>query len=109
MDKRIERVYRTRTLTAEEAARANTIRRKVMEEFPPLATAHKPRLDSISEELREAIRASDRSVRQIADDAGLSDELLSRFLSGERDIRMATADKLAETLGLKLIAGSGRQ
>lgn len=27
---------------------------------------------------------------------------IPRFLSGERDIRMATADKLAEVLGLKL-------
>lgn len=109
MVKKFERVYRNRKLTPEEAARANEIRRKVMEEFPPLSSAKTPRLDSLSEELREAIRASDRSVRQIADDAGLSDVLLSRFLSGERDIRMATADKLAETLGLKLSAGSGRQ
>ena len=39
---------------------------------------------------------------QIAQDAGVSQIVLSRFLSGERDIRMATADKLAEALGLKL-------
>jgi hypothetical protein len=32
--------------------------------------------------------------------------VVARFLSGERDIRMATADKLAETLGLKLASAS---
>jgi len=32
--------------------------------------------------------------------------VISRFLSGERDIRMATADKLAGILGLKLGAGT---
>jgi hypothetical protein len=103
-----ERIYRDRKLTAEEADRDAEIRRKVMEEFPPLATVKPPRLDSLSEELREAIRADHRTVPQIADAAGISDALLARFLSGERDIRMATADKLADALGLKLSAGSQR-
>jgi len=43
---------------------------------------------------------------QIAQDAGVSQIVVSRFLSGERDIRLATADKLAEALGLKLSTGS---
>jgi len=29
----------------------------------------------------------------------------SRFSSGKRDIRLATADRLAHALGLKLVAG----
>ena len=37
--------------------------------------------------------------------AGVSQIVISRFLSGERDIRMATADKLAGALGLKLGVG----
>jgi hypothetical protein len=39
---------------------------------------------------------------QIAQEASVSQIVLSRFLSGERDIRMATADKLARVLGLGL-------
>ena len=50
--------------------------------------------------LRDALRASDKSMHQIAQDAGVSQIVVSGFLSGERD--MATADKLAEALGLKL-------
>jgi len=52
--------------------------------------------------LREAIRSSGKSVYQIAKEADVSQIVISRFLSGERDIRMATADKLAETLGITL-------
>lgn len=40
----------------------------------------------------------------IAQEAGVSQIVLSRFLSGERDIRMGAADKLAEALNLKLAA-----
>ena len=46
------------------------------------------------------------TVYQIAKGAHVSQIIISRFLSGERDIRMATADKLANALGLELVAGS---
>jgi hypothetical protein len=104
MTKRIERVYRNRKLTPEEAARDNAVRQKVMREFPPVSASRNVTSDSLSHELREAIRASGRTVYQIAQDAGVSQIVVSRFLSGERDIRMATADKLADVLGLKLAA-----
>jgi plasmid maintenance system antidote protein VapI len=35
----------------------------------------------------------------------VSQIVVSRFLSGQRDIRMETADRLAEVLGLKLASG----
>jgi plasmid maintenance system antidote protein VapI len=57
---------------------------------------------AFSQALRDTIQSSDRSVDQIAQDAGVSPVVVSRFVSGERDIRMATADKLAEALGLRL-------
>ena len=43
------------------------------------------------------------TMYEIAKRAGVSQIVISRFLSGERDIRVATADKLAEVLGLKLV------
>ena len=58
----------------------------------------------VSEALKQAIRASGKTPYQIAQDAGISEAVLSRFLTGERDIRMATADKLAEALVLKFAA-----
>ena len=102
MAKAFERVFRDRPLTPEEFARDEEIRRKVRQEFPPARSGAAFRPDSLSDALREAIRGSDKSVYQIAREAEVSQIVISRFLSGERDIRMATADKLAETLGLKL-------
>src|SRR5262249_28112463 len=101
MAKKIERVFRDRRLTPEEAARDEDVRRQVEAEFPPASTGGAaPRPPSPA--LREALRGSDKSIYQIAQQAGVSPIVVSRFLSGERDIRMATADKLAEALGLTL-------
>jgi DNA-binding phage protein len=105
MSKKIERVFREGRLSAEEVARDEEVRRKVQAEFPP-AAASTSVSGRLSQALRDALRASDKSMYQIAKDAGVSQIVLSRFVSGERDIRMATADKLAEALGLKLAKAS---
>jgi ribosome-binding protein aMBF1 (putative translation factor) len=57
---------------------------------------------SLSASLREAIRDSGMTAYQIARHARLSQIVVYRFVSGERDIRLSTADKLAEVLGLEL-------
>jgi len=103
--RQLQRVFRTERRTAEEVARDKEIRRKVQQEFPPARPVSPPAPDSLSEALRHAIRESERSVYQISKEAGISQIMVSRFLSGERDIRMATADKLAGVLGLKLTVG----
>ena len=103
--RKIERVMRTRRLTPEEIARDNEVRRKVEEEFPPGRPASRAAPGPLSRALREAIRNSGKSVYQIAKAADVSQIVVSRFLSGERDIRMETADRLAEVLGLKVRTG----
>jgi MoCo/4Fe-4S cofactor protein with predicted Tat translocation signal len=105
MTKKIERVFREHRLSAEEVARDQEVRRKVQAEFPA-ATPSSGATGRLSQARRDALRASNKSMYQIAQDAGVSQIVLSRFLSGERDIRMATADKLAEALGLKLASAS---
>lgn len=102
MAKKFQREFRDRKLTTEEAARDEAIRREVQQEFPPAKRGTAASPDSLSETLKQAIRNSDQSEYQIAKSAGVSQIVISRFLSGERDIRMATADKLAQALGLKL-------
>jgi hypothetical protein len=102
MGEKLERVFRTRKLTPEEVARDEEVRRRVQEEYPPAKASFTS--GPLSESLRHAIRASGRSVAQIADDSGVAPIVVSRFLSGEGDIHMATADKLAEALGLKVAA-----
>jgi ribosome-binding protein aMBF1 (putative translation factor) len=101
MAKKIERAFRERRLSAEEVARDQEVRRKVRAEFPAAAPSSSA-TGRLSQALRDALRASNKSMYQIAQDAGVSQIVLSRFVSGERDIRMATADKLAKALGLKL-------
>ena len=105
MSKKIERLFRERRLSPDEVARDEDLRRKVRAEFPPAAPSGSAS-GPLSQALKDALRASDKSMYQIAQEAGVSQIVVSRFLSGERDIRMATADKLAETLGLKLASAS---
>jgi DNA-binding phage protein len=52
--------------------------------------------------LREAIRASGRTLRDISREAGLSPSQLSHFLRGRRDLTFSSAAKVIEALGLEL-------
>jgi hypothetical protein len=101
MAKKSQRVFRDRRLTAEDIASDQDVRRKVQSEFPP-ATSSGSAAGRLSQALKDALQASNKSIYQIAQEAGVAQIVVSRFLSGERDIRMATADKLANALGLKV-------
>lgn len=57
---------------------------------------------TLSEDLREAIVASGKSHYRLAQEAGITPGVISRFVSGERDLRLETASKLAELLGIRL-------
>jgi hypothetical protein len=100
--KLFKRIRRKGRLSPEEVARDREIRRKVQEEFPPLEP--KPDAPILSEPLREAIARSRKSVRRIAKEASVSEIVLQQFLKGERDLRLATAERLAQILKLKLVA-----
>lgn len=100
--KRLQRVTRTRKLTPEEVTRDEEIRRKVEEEFPPARSSQRSGTHGLSDALRKAIRNSGKSVYQVAKEAEVSPIVISRFLSGERDIRLGTADRVAEALGFTL-------
>jgi ribosome-binding protein aMBF1 (putative translation factor) len=97
-----KRVSRTGKVTPAQAARDQKLRRLIQKEFPPLARPAIPR--SLSTCLKRAIKRSPKTSYQLAKEAGVSQIMVSRFLSGKRDIRLATADRLAHALGLKLVA-----
>src|SRR5438309_10037746 len=101
MSKKIERVFREGRLSAEEVARDEEVRRKVQAEFPPAAPSGSAS-GQLSQALRDALRASDKSMDQIAQDAGVAQIVVSRFVYGDRHIHMATADNMAHALGLNL-------
>lgn len=57
---------------------------------------------ALAEVLRQAIRGGGETVAAVARGAGIVQPVLYRFVKGERDLTLRTADKLARYLGLEL-------
>jgi transcriptional regulator with XRE-family HTH domain len=57
---------------------------------------------AISEQLREAIERSGKSRYRIAQDTGISQAILSRFVNTKCGLSLAYVDVLCEYLGLQL-------
>lgn len=57
---------------------------------------------SLGNTLRETVRATGLPVATIAAATGIPQPVLHRFMAGERDLRLATADKLCHHFGLEL-------
>ena len=57
---------------------------------------------TVCDQLRDAIRATGKTHYRIGKEAGIKPEIVSRFVSGERDITGKTFAKLATALGLIL-------
>ncbi|HEY2838154.1 MAG TPA: helix-turn-helix transcriptional regulator [Pirellulales bacterium] len=58
---------------------------------------------SLSTVLREALENSDVSRYRLSQITGIPEITLGRFLRDERDVRLKTADALADALGLELV------
>jgi hypothetical protein len=56
---------------------------------------------SLTDQLREAIHNSNATIYRIATDSGLPCAVVYRFVSGERDIKLSTANELAEFFGMR--------
>lgn len=54
--------------------------------------------------IRDAVWAAGLSYAELARRSGVSQPQLSRFMSGERDLTLAVADKLFQALGLLVVA-----
>jgi Helix-turn-helix len=98
--KTLKRVHRDRKISTEQAARDAELRHKILHEFPPL---EHPAAPVLSKPLRAAILRSKKSTLQLARKAHVSKVILDQFMAGQRDLRLATAERLAEVLGLKLV------
>ncbi len=59
----------------------------------------------ISEQLRQAILAAGVSRYRIAQETGVTEAALSRFVRGERGLDLSSVDKLAAYLNLNLCKG----
>jgi predicted transcriptional regulator len=100
--KTFKRIQRVGKLTDAEAERDRELRHKIEAEYPPVEAT--PSSAILSDPLKEAISRSGKSVTQLAKEAGVSQAILSQFLAGQRDLRLATAEKLAHVLKLKLVS-----
>jgi transcriptional regulator with XRE-family HTH domain len=58
---------------------------------------------TMTETIREMIRARGLTTYRVGKSAGMTPTVVARFLSGERDLKGATLDKLAAALGLALV------
>ena len=72
-----------------------------------MATATKKEARPVSAQLRDEIRDSGMSVRELGKKADVDDGIIHRFLSDERGLTTATVDRLALVLGLKLVDARG--
>ena len=66
-------------------------------------TKMKPPAVRFADALREAIVESGLTHYRIAKEAGVAPAIIDRFVSGERDMMLGTATKLAEFLGLEAV------
>ena len=65
---------------------------------------NKSKRQTLSEQLLEAIQDSGLSINAIAAAAGVPQPVLSRFVNGQRDLTLRTAEKLAEFFSMRLTA-----
>lgn len=66
-------------------------------------------MKSLADTLRDAIKASENTHYAIAKLCGISPAILDRFVAGERDLRLETAAKIADVLGLRLTSSKRRR
>lgn len=60
----------------------------------------------INDQLRKAIEKSGLTYYKLAQESGVDQVVISRFVNRERDLRLETAARLAAALGLTLVPGA---
>lgn len=63
------------------------------------------RRESLSDTLRRYIKADKRSMYALAEESGVPRGTLSRFVRGERELTLRTADHVFAALGLRVVKG----
>ncbi len=57
---------------------------------------------SFADTIRTAIKRDGRTRYKISQDSGVNQAVIGRFVHGERDLNLRTADRLCKALGLEL-------
>jgi plasmid maintenance system antidote protein VapI len=69
----------------------------------------KKKRESLSDELRQAVERSGLSRYAIWQAVGIDQGSMSKFVAGERGLTLESIDKLAELLGLHIVADTERR
>lgn len=56
----------------------------------------------ISEQVRDAMNGCGKSRYAVAKESGIDESVLSRFANGHTDLGLASLDKLAEAIGMRV-------
>ncbi len=75
------------------------------QELPDITPEDLANPQTISDQLKSAIKASGLTIYVIAKASGVDPGMISRFMQGERTLRLTTVDRIAATLGLSLSGG----
>ena len=101
-------VAMVRPPAATDCSTPTAVRRRTDRQRGLTRPRHRETIDTMSEDesirdgLRRAIRESGLALLRIAADTGVERASISRFVRGERSLRLDMADKLAAYFGLKL-------
>ena len=60
-------------------------------------------MSKILDEIREAIKASDKSRYRLSKDASIPQSQLSRLMTGEKGLSFEALERLVEALGLEIV------
>ena len=66
-------------------------------------------VDDFADRLRAAIEDSDMSRYQLAQETGISQSMLSRFVHGQSDLTLEKAQRVADVFGLDIALKKGRR
>jgi len=77
--------------------------------MPTHVAVNQPKPTHLSEQIRRAVRDSGMSMLAVARAVETDKATMSRFLSGERGLRLATIDKLGALLGLRVVGRTPRK
>lgn len=64
-----------------------------------------PKKTTFSDALRQAIERSELTRYRIAQQTGIAESVLSRFVNRQTNLSLANIDRLCEALGLRLVEG----
>jgi hypothetical protein len=102
VQKKTQRVFRSKRVSPAEADRLSKIRKKVMAEFPPDPNRARPAQNGIGAQIRAARESQGLSWYAVAKMASVPNPATIRDIEFGRDAKLSNIEAVASALGLRL-------